>query len=130
MTTRPAPPAKVFFLIRAAMVAGVVAFLAGLWYVRGRGQVAAVPPASAATLTTVMYASVAMAAAAVMALRLRLSSVAPAQQRSLAVVSWAVGEFAVLFGGVVFFLTGEWAKVLPGALVFAIALAAVPLPRD
>ena len=34
------------------------------------------------------------------------------------------------FGGAVFFLTGEWSLVLPGAIVFAIALAAVPLPRD
>jgi hypothetical protein len=77
-----------------------------------------------------MYASVALAAAAVMALRLRLSSATPAKRGSLSVVSWAVGEFAALFGGVAFFLTGEWHLVLPGALVFALALAAVPLPRE
>lgn len=130
MTQRPAPTAKTFFLIRAAMTVGVITFIGIAWLIRGRGQSVAVPPASAATLITVMYASVALAAAAVMALRLRLGSSAPEMRRSLSVVSWAVGEFAALFGGVLFFLTGEWELVLPGALVFALALAAVPLPRD
>jgi hypothetical protein len=46
------------------------------------------------------------------------------------VVSWAVGEFAALFGGGAFFLTGDWQLVLPGAVVFALTLAAVPLPRE
>lgn len=130
MNQRPAPTVKTFFLIRAAMVAGVVAFMAGLWVARGRGQAVTAPPASFATLTTVMYTSVALAAAAVMALRLRLASSTPEKRRALSVVGWAVGEFAALFGGVAFFLTGQWQLVLPGALVFAMALAAVPLPRD
>jgi len=130
MTERPAPPVKVFFLIRTAMTVGVVTFLGVAWLIRGRGQVPAVPSASAATLTAVMYVAVALAGAAVLALRLRMSWVAREKQRSLAVVSWAVGEFAALFGGVAFFLTGNWQVVLPGALVFALALAAVPLPRD
>ena len=130
MNQRPAPTAKTFFLIRATMVAGVVAFMAGLWVARGRGQAAVVPSASLATLTTVMYTSVGLAAAAIMLLRLRLASSTDEMRRSLSVVGWAVGEFAALFGGVMFFLTGEWRLVFPGALVFAIALAAVPLPRD
>lgn len=130
MTHRPASTAKVFFLIRAAMTVGVITFIGVAWLIRGRGQPAAVPPASASTLTAVMYASVGLAAAAVMALRLRLASSTTEMRRSLSVVAWAVGEFAALFGGVAFFLTGDWQLVLPGALVFALALAAVPLPRD
>jgi hypothetical protein len=81
-------------------------------------------------LTTTMYVAVAAAAAVVMALRIRLGSADDRARRSLSVISWAVGEFAALFGGVLFFITGEWRLVLPGALVFALALAAVPLPRD
>lgn len=130
MNQRPAPTAKVFFLIRAAMAVGVITFIGVAWLIRSRGQAAAVPPESLATLTTVMYTSVGLAAATVMALRLRLASSTPERRRSLSVVSWAVGEFAALFGGVMFFLTGEWRFVLPGALVFAIALAAFPLPRS
>ncbi len=130
MNQRPAPTAKVFFLIRTAMAVGVITFIGVAWLIRGRGQAVAVPMASTKTLTTVMYASVALAAAVVMALRLRLASSTPEMRRTLSVVSWAVGEFAALFGGVAFFLTGEWSLVLPGAVVFAIALAAVPLPRD
>ncbi|MEK6611499.1 MAG: hypothetical protein AABZ29_01795 [Gemmatimonadota bacterium] len=130
MNRRPAPTVKVFFLIRTAMTVGVIAFIGIAWLIRGRGQAVVVPPASLVTLTTVMYASVGLAAAAVMVLRLRIASSTTGMRRSLSVVSWAVGEFAALFGGVMFFLTGEWRLVLPGALVFAIALAAVPLPRD
>jgi hypothetical protein len=44
-------------------------------------------------------------------------------------VAWAVGEFAALFGGVMLFLTGDLRLVLPGALVFALALAAVRIPE-
>lgn len=130
MNQRPAPTARVFFLIRTAMAVGVITFIGVAWLIRGRGQAVAVPMATSRTLTTVMYASVALAAAVVMALRLRLASSTPGMRRTLSVVSWAVGEFAALFGGAVFFLTGEWSLVLPGAVVFAIALTAVPLPRD
>ena len=130
MNLRPPPTVKVFFLIRTAMAVGVIAFIGMAWLIRGRGQAVAVPVASARTLTTVMYAAVALAAAVVMVLRLRLASSTPEMRRALSVVSWTVGEFAALFGGVAFFLTGEWSLVLPGAIVFAIALAAVPLPSD
>lgn len=130
MTQRSAAGVKQFFLIRTAMAVGVITFIGVAWVVRGRGQPAAVPAASLPTLITAMYASVGVAAAVVMALRLRIASATAPMQRSLSVVAWAVGEFAALFGGVLFFLTGEWRLVLPGALVFALALAAVPLPRD
>jgi hypothetical protein len=114
VTQQPAPTVKVFFLIRMAMTVGVISFIGIAWLIRGRGQAVAVPPA----------------AAAIIALRLRLASATPAKRRSLSVVSWAVGEFAALFGGGAFFLTGDWQLVLPGALVFALALAAVPLPVE
>lgn len=124
-----APSAKVFFLIRLAMTVGVITFCAVAWFLQGRGQPSPVSPSALTTLTTVMYTSVGIAAAVVMALRLRIASAEPAMRRSLSVVAWAVGEFAALFGGVLLFLTGEWPLVLPGALVFALALAAVRIPE-
>ncbi len=130
MNRQPGSTARVAFLIRTAMAVGVLSFIGFAWLIRGRGQAAVVPPASVATLTSVMYAAVGLSAAAIMVLRLRLASSTDEMRRTLSVVGWAVGEFAALFGGVMFFLTGEWQLVLPGALVFAIALAAVPLPRD
>jgi len=127
---RPVPGgARTFFLIRAAMAAGVITFILVAWFVRGRGQPPVAPVGSLATLTTAMYAAVGVAAAVVMALRLRITSAEPAMARALSVVTWAVGEFAALFGGVLFFLGGEWRLVLPGALVFALALAAVRIPE-
>ncbi len=129
MTPAPAPSAKVFFLIRLAMTVGVITFIAIAWFLQGRGEVPARPVSSLTALTTAMYTAVGIAAAVVMALRLRIASAEPAMRRSLSVVAWAVGEFAALFGGVMVFLTGDLRLALPGALVFALALAAVRIPE-
>lgn len=129
MTPTPAPGAKVFFLIRLAMTVGVITFVVVAWFLHGRGQPSLATPSSLTALTTAMYVAVGIAAAVVMALRLRIASAEPAMRRSLSVVAWAVGEFAALFGGVLLFLTGELRLVLPGALVFALTLAAVRIPE-
>ncbi|MFA6166640.1 MAG: hypothetical protein WC700_08495 [Gemmatimonadaceae bacterium] len=129
MTPAPAPGAKVFFLIRLAMTVGVITFIAIAWFLQGRGEIPARSVSSLTALTTAMYTAVGIAAAVVMALRLRIASAEPAMRRSLSVVAWAVGEFAALFGGVMLFLTGDLRLVLPGALVFALALAAVRIPE-
>jgi hypothetical protein len=129
VTPAPAPGAKVFFLIRLAMTVGVITFIAIAWFLQGRGEIPARSVSSLTALTTAMYTAVGIAAAVVMALRLRIASAEPAMRRSLSVVAWAVGEFAALFGGVMLFLTGDLRLVLPGALVFALALAAVRIPE-
>lgn len=129
MTLAPAPSAKVFFLIRLAMTVGVITFFAIAWFLQGRGEVPARPVSSLTALTTAMYTAVGIAAAVVMALKLRISSAEPAMRRSLSVVAWAVGEFAALFGGVMVLLAGDLRLALPGALVFALALAAVRIPE-
>lgn len=129
MTPAPAPNAKVFFLIRLAMAIGVITFVAVAWFLQAQGKIPARSVSSLTALTTAMYTAVGIAAAVVMALRLRIASAEPAMRRSLSVVAWAVGEFAALFGGVMLFLTGDLRLVLPGALVFALALAAVRIPE-
>lgn len=128
MTPAPAPSAKLFFLIRLAMTVGVITFVVVAWFLQWRGEIPARSVSSLTALTTAMYTAVGIAAAVVMALRLRIASAEPAMRRSLSVVAWAVGEFAALFGGVMLFLTGDLRLVLPGALVFALALAAVRIP--
>ena len=129
MTPAPAPSAKVFFLIRLAMTVGVITFIAIAWFLQGRGEIPARSVSSLTALTTAMYTAVGIAAAVIMALRLRIASAEPAMRRSLSVVAWAVGEFAALFGGVMVFLSGDLRLALPGALVFALALAAVRIPE-
>ena len=128
MNTAPAASAKVMLLIRVAMTVGVVTFIVVAWALRGRGDMPVVPAPSRATLTTVMYAAVGVAAAIIVALKLRIAGSAPAMARSLSVVAWAVGEFAAIFGGVMLFLTGELRLALPGVLVFAMCLALVRIP--
>ncbi|MHB8838132.1 MAG: hypothetical protein ACYC7F_04185 [Gemmatimonadaceae bacterium] len=129
MSPAPSPGAKVFFLIRLAMTVGVTTFIVVAWVLHGRGQPPVAATTSLATLTTAMYASVGVAAAVIMGLKLRIAGAEPAMRRSLSVVSWAVGEFAAIFGGVMLFLTGDWRLALPGALVFAMSLAVVRMPE-
>jgi Na+-transporting NADH:ubiquinone oxidoreductase subunit NqrE len=123
------PERQRFLVIRIAMAVGVATFIVVAGVLQGKGQLAAQPPATLSRLTTAMYVAVGVAAAIVMALRLRIESAAPAMRRALAVVAWAVGEFAALFGGVLFLLGGDWRLVLPGALVFAMSFAVVPIPE-
>lgn len=131
MTGRAAPSARVLFLIRLAMAVGVVTFILVAWFLRTRADtMPSVPTDTLATLTTVMYTAVTLAAAVVLLIRLRLADATPDARRSLSIAGWAVGEFAAIFGGVLFLLAGAWPLVLPGALVFALSLAAIPLPRD
>ncbi|MBW7932791.1 MAG: hypothetical protein H3C62_04095 [Gemmatimonadaceae bacterium] len=127
MTPAPLAADKQLLVIRVAMTAGVVTFLVVAWIVSSRSAAPMLTPDRVRILTTVMYAAVGLAAAGIMALRLRLASVSPAMRRSLSVVAWAVGEFAAIFGGVLLLLTGDWTLALPGALVFAMSLAAVRL---
>jgi Na+-transporting NADH:ubiquinone oxidoreductase subunit NqrE len=118
-----------FLVIRIAMAVGVATFIVVAGVLHGKGQLTAPPAATLSKLKTAMYVAVGVAAAIVMALRLRIESASPAMRRALAVVAWAVGEFAALFGGVVFLVGGDWRLVLPGALVFAMSLAVVPIPE-
>jgi len=116
-------------MIRVAMAVGVATFLVVSYFIAAHGRPPAVSPSAARGVTTVMYVAVGIAAAAIMALRLRIEAAAPEMRRSLTVVAWAIGEFAALFGGVALFLSGAWTVALPGALVFALALAAVRIPE-
>lgn len=119
---------KQLFLIRTAMAIGVAMFILVAWFLAGQGRPPVASAASIRSLTTAMYTAVGIAAAVVMALRLRIDSAEAAMRRSLSIVAWAVGEFAALFGGALLFLTGDLRLVLPGALVFALSLAAVRIP--
>jgi len=124
-----AQSARPLFLIRVAMAVGVATFLVVAYVISARGRPPASVPASLRTLTTAMYTAVGMAAAVIMGLRLRLDAAGPEMRRALTVVSWAIGEFAALFGGVVLFLSGDWRVALPGALVFVLALSAMRIPE-
>ena len=52
------------------------------------------------------------------------------QARSMAIIAWAMGEGAALFGWVVHYLGGPLVWAIPGTLVFLVAVLAVPVPRD
>lgn len=116
------------FLIRVAMAVGVATFLAVSFVISSRSGPPALASSGLRALTTAMYVAVGISAALVMGLRLRIDAATPDMRRSLTIVSWAIGEFAALFGGVVLFLSGDWRAALPGALVFVLTLVVMRIP--
>jgi hypothetical protein len=129
VSPQPASAAQRALLIRVAMAVGVATFFVVAWFISRSATAPVVAEAKLRTLSTAMYVAVGLAAAAIMALRLRIAEAAPAMRVSLSVVAWAVGEFAAIFGGVMLFVTGDWRLALPGALVFAMSLVVVRMPE-
>ena len=54
----------------------------------------------------------------------------PARARTNAVIAWAMGESAALFGWIVHFLGGPLAWALPGTIGFGLILWLVPPPPE
>ena len=105
-------------IIRYALIAGVLLFGAVILFVHSLPNwKPAVLPASAA------YAQVACAVLGVLfarGMRGRVAAESDPQKRvSLFVTGWAVGEAAALFGGVIFFITGQSQWYLLGLLGMA-----------
>jgi hypothetical protein len=116
------PPVE---LIRLALIAGVLMFGAVVLFVHRQPswKPGTLPPAIGYALMA--YAIVAVSIAAAMRGRVLRE---PEQQRraSLLLVGWAVGEAAALFGGAIFFVTGQSHWYLLGLLAMAIAFVLLP----
>ncbi|MCX5767722.1 MAG: hypothetical protein NTZ43_10920 [Gemmatimonadetes bacterium] len=124
-----AAPKRALFLIRTAMITGVLAMAVAVIVTRRQGAVTA---ATDRADTLRMMASVAalIAGIALIAMRTRLSAVAPSRDSTMRIIAWASGEFAAIFGLVAVLLTGADAAAAPGLTVFALSLVLFPVPRD
>lgn len=120
------PPQPVQF-IRMALIAGVLMFGGAILFVHSQAswKPALLPPA-------IGYAQAACAVVGVLfarAMRGRVLAEADPQRRlSLLVTGWAVGEGAALFGGAIFFITGQSQWYLLGLLAMAGAFLLLRIP--
>jgi hypothetical protein len=125
---RPQTSAATLFIIRLSLVAGVAMFGAATWFLYSRGRQPAGPDA---TLDWLVIGVWAVAAVGLMLLSRRYRAAPRRTDRvSLAIIGWALGEMAAMFGGVHYFLTGSALRYGYGLLIFCISLMLFPIPRD
>ncbi|MBI1808826.1 MAG: hypothetical protein HYR75_02930 [Gemmatimonadetes bacterium] len=124
-----AAPFRPLALIRTAMVAGVVVLAVGSYLVRRRALVEPPPGDTSPMLRTMALVAAGIAAAALVALRVRSGSADAARRPTFTVLAWAAGEFAALAGLAAYLLTGVQGAAAPGLLVFALAMVMFPPPR-
>jgi hypothetical protein len=112
---RPPPSVRTLAIIRLALLAGVLLFGVVVWLVHRSGNA---PPANASTVAALRPVGMAIWAGAVLAvlfIRFRLDALGRTRPGGLAVgdsaalrlLAWAAGEAAALFGGVLYFLSGD-----------------------
>ncbi|HWH52681.1 MAG TPA: hypothetical protein VN651_14120 [Gemmatimonadaceae bacterium] len=113
-------------IIRLALIAGVVGFGAVILFIHSlpNWKATTLPPAFG-------YAQVACAVVgiwAAIAMRGRVAGEPdPAQLATRYVTGWAIGEGAALFGGALFFITGQMQWYVLGLLAMAGAFAMLPI---
>jgi len=119
------------FIIRIALLTGVVSFAALSAYQRARVPVS--PEAAAMLpLQTMRYALWALAVVAVLValfLRSRLPGVPAPARASMLIIGWAFGEGVALFGAVQHYIGGPIATMALGLLTFVVVLVLLPVPR-
>jgi hypothetical protein len=113
-------------LIRLALIAGVLMFGAVTLFVHGQPSWKPGTLPTAAGYALAAYVIVAVVIARAMRGRV-LSEADPQRRASLLIVGWALGEAAALFGGVVFFITGQGQWYLLGLLAMFTAFALLPV---
>ena len=112
-------------LIRLALIGGVLMFGAVTLFIHAQPswKPATLPSATSYALLACSIISVAIASA----MRGRvLREPDPQRRASLLITGWSVGEAAGLFGGVVFFVTGQSQAYLLGLLAMLASFALLP----
>lgn len=126
---RSAPPTGTLAVVRIALLMGVLAFGAVVYYLQ-RGQ--DWQPADASSLSVLRMALLSawvVAALLLLILRLRLSRLAEPAGRSLLMVGWAIGEGAALFGGVYYMLSGDPQWFIIGLFIMLASFILFPIRR-
>jgi hypothetical protein len=127
-------PLRTLALIRIALLAGVLLFGGVCWYVHRAGPP---PPPAPSTLRALRAVGMVVWAAAVVGIvvaRLRLDGAArrrgggaAAETANLRILAWAAGQAAALYGGVVYFLTGNPQWYVFGLTMMLGAFVVVPV---
>jgi hypothetical protein len=124
MSSRPDPSrTRIFAMIRASLTLGVL-LLAAFAITQHRDQ--PVDPAIQYLPSVVAV----FALGAVMFFRDRSARASGEQARSFALIAWAMGESAAIFGWVVHFIGAPLVWALPGTFAFVMAISLVPIPPE
>jgi hypothetical protein len=101
--------------IRLAMLGGVLLFGVATWAMHAGSWIrsSAVDRAALGTALRLLWIGAALGVA-LLAVQHRKKDVHPSRKAMLAILAWALGEAVALFGGVIYFLTGEPASYLAG----------------
>ena len=110
MTARAQPPApstatRTLGLIRIALLVGVLAFGALVWYLRRSGDAAfAVDPRGLRLAGQAVWAA---ATLGTLVLFVAAGRAAPERRATFAVIAWALGESTAIYGGLFWMLLGD-----------------------
>jgi hypothetical protein len=124
-------PSKNLFLVRIALLVGVLGFAAGSFMARSSsptGGFDGVLPL--ATLRYALWALAVAAAGAALFLKTRMESAVPARRSMMTLIGWSFGEGVALFAIVQFFAGADVSTLALGLLTFAFTLIVLPVPRD
>jgi hypothetical protein len=120
---------KTLGLVRVAMLAGVLAFGASIWFMRRTPG--SLPPSTATALTFRPLLMVVWAATVVGTLAAFFMARRPipaARRYAVTVVGWALGEAAALSGGVYYLSLGDPQWYFSGLLALLLTYAIFPVP--
>ncbi|MDP1858675.1 MAG: hypothetical protein Q8K82_08390 [Gemmatimonadaceae bacterium] len=118
------------FLIRIAMLTGVLMFGGVTWFLR---QSEPAPQVEASVLPTLLWMARAVWAVAIVGCVILFGIVrrdhSGVRARKLSVIAWALGESVALLGGAVWFLTGTPIWYAPGVVFLVLTFIAFPARR-
>lgn len=134
MTPSPGSPRsatpKTLAVIRLAILLGVVLFGAVVWLLQRQPDWTPAMAPGTEVLTYVGLGVWGAAAVGLLLLRVRWNrETAPEKRAQLVIVGWALGEAPALWGGVVYFLTGDAQRFFTGFLFLIVAFLLFPIPR-
>ena len=123
-------PARVLFIIRAAIVSGVLLFAVVAWVIRSSTPAEVSQDYRRLLGMVALVVAIAMAGALYVVRGARDRAATRAQKVTQSIVAWALGEAAAMLGVVYFFVTGALDRAWPGLVVLLLAVALFPVPPD
>lgn len=122
-------PPQTLRLLRLAMLAGILAIGAVLWFV-AREQAPVLDAERAGMVQIGFYVLAHVALGAMLLLRKPFRAAGPAQRGMLFIAGHAIGELPAVLGAVCILLLGTAVPFAVGLLVFLVAFLFFPLDED
>ena len=115
-----------------SLLAGVLLFGGVTYYVRSQAGTAAqmLTAAEAQQLKYVGYAIWSVAVLGSLIVKLRFGARIERGDYTIAMIGWSLAEAAALFGGVYYWLGGDYSLWLAGVIAMLVSFSLFPIPRD